>query len=64
MKVQKRKQSELKNLNLEQQASSDFTSFLDSIYYDGYAEELASTNPGAFTEELNQFFDDYFSHVR
>ena len=62
MKMQRKNKEQ--SLNLEQQASSDFTSFLDSIFYDGYAEELASTNPQAFTEELNQFFDDYFSHVR
>ncbi|CAN5553681.1 hypothetical protein BH11BAC1_BH11BAC1_29840 [soil metagenome] len=64
MKMQSRNQIELQNLNLEQQACSDFTSFLDSIYYEGYAEQLASANPEAFTEELNLFFDNYFSHVR
>ena len=64
MKMQSIKEKKLQNVNLEQQACSDFTSFLDSIYYDGYAEQLASTNPEAFTEELNQYFDNYFSHVR
>ena len=36
-----------------------FTEYLDSIYYQGYAEQLASENPQAFTFELNQFFDNY-----
>lgn len=36
-----------------------FTEYLDSIYYEGYTEQLASDNPQAFTFELNQFFDNY-----
>lgn len=36
-----------------------FFEFLDSIYYEGYAETLANDNPEAFNFELNQFLDNY-----
>lgn len=36
-----------------------FIEQLDAIYWQGYAEQLAETNPTAFTFELNQFFTNY-----
>ena len=36
-----------------------FVDYLDSLYWEGYAENLANENPEAFTFELNQFQDNY-----
>ena len=36
-----------------------FIEYLDSIYWEGYAQQLASDNPQAYTFELNQFLDNY-----
>ena len=36
-----------------------FNEFLDSVYYSGYAAQLASENPQAYTFELNQFLNLY-----
>ena len=36
-----------------------FIEQLNAIYFDGYAENLADTNPEAFNFEMNQFFNNY-----
>lgn len=36
-----------------------FIEQLDAIYWLGYAETLAESNPEAFNFELNQFFNLY-----
>jgi len=36
-----------------------FIEFINSIYWDGYAEQLADSDPAKFTFELNQFLDAY-----
>lgn len=36
-----------------------FIEQLDAIYWHGYAELLAETNPQAFTYELTQFLNIY-----
>lgn len=36
-----------------------FIDFIDSLYWDGYAERLAEENPQAYTFELNQFFENH-----
>ena len=36
-----------------------FQEYLDSIYYEGYAEALAEENPTAFQFEYNQFKNLY-----
>lgn len=36
-----------------------FLSFLDSIFYDGYAEQLAAENPEAFSQEWQEFADNH-----
>ena len=36
-----------------------FIDFLDTLYWEGYARQLAEDNPEAFQFELNQFFDNY-----
>lgn len=36
-----------------------FIEQLDALYWNGYAENLADTNPQAFNFELNQFFNNY-----
>ena len=36
-----------------------FIDFVDSIYWAGYAEQLAESNPEKYTFELNQFLDLY-----
>lgn len=59
----------MKNTNTKQQralaaienAYTDFISFLDQIFYEGYAQQLASTDPVQFKLEYEQFFDNYFS---
>jgi hypothetical protein len=38
---------------------NDFTNFLDSIYYEGYAEQLAGENPEQFTFEFNEYLENY-----
>lgn len=36
-----------------------FYEFLNSIYWDGYAEDLAGTNPEKFNFELNEFLNNH-----
>lgn len=36
-----------------------FHEFLDGLFWDGYAEQLAADNPERYTFELNQFLDNY-----
>jgi hypothetical protein len=36
-----------------------FIEHLDAIYWSGYAEQLAESNPEAFTFELDQFLTLY-----
>lgn len=38
---------------------SDFIHFLDSIFYEGYAEQFAKENPEAFTMEWQCYLDQY-----
>jgi len=38
---------------------TDFVCFMDSIFYEGYAEELAKENPEEFTFEFNNYLDNY-----
>lgn len=36
-----------------------FLEFLNSIYGDGYAEDLAKNNPEKFNFELSEFLNNY-----
>lgn len=36
-----------------------FISLLDSLYWDGYTEGLAKSNPELFNYELNNFLNTY-----
>jgi hypothetical protein len=36
-----------------------FIDALNSIYWEGYAEQLAQDNPKAFNAEMNNFFDNF-----
>jgi len=36
-----------------------FIEFLNQIYWDGYAEQLARENPEAFRIEYTEFFNAY-----
>ncbi len=38
-----------------------FTSFIDALYWDGYAEEIAFTNPELYQFELNDFKHNYLT---
>ena len=37
----------------------EFIEFLNQIYWEGYAEQLAKENPVAFQMEYNEFFNAY-----
>ena len=37
----------------------EFTEFLNQIYWEGYAEQLAKENPAGFQMEYNGFFNAY-----
>lgn len=41
-----------------------FVEFTDDIYYEGYAEHLATDNPEKFTFELDEFLDAYGSGLK
>lgn len=36
-----------------------FNEYLDSIYFEGYAEQLAKENPESYKEQFNQFKNMY-----
>lgn len=36
-----------------------FIQLLDSLYWEGYAEQLATENPALFNYELDYFLDNY-----
>jgi hypothetical protein len=36
-----------------------FIEYMDSIYYQGYAQQLASENPQSFNFELTEFLNLY-----
>lgn len=36
-----------------------FIDCLNSLYWDGYAEQLAQDNPTLFTAEMNNFFNNF-----
>lgn len=36
-----------------------FNEFLDSLYWEGYARQLAAENPERYDFELNQFLNNY-----
>ena len=38
---------------------NDFLLFMDSIFYEGYAEQLAKENPEQFTMEWTNYLDQY-----
>ncbi len=46
-------------LGRAQVACEDFTEFIDAIYYEGYAEKLAITNPAEFNFQLNEYLKNY-----
>jgi hypothetical protein len=46
-----------------EEALNDFVSFLDSNFYEGYAQQLAKENPCEFTLQLNEYIENYFSHA-
>ena len=35
--------------------TSDFVTFVDDLYFDGYAEQLAKTDPEKYAWELAEF---------
>lgn len=35
----------------------EFTEFIDSLYYEGFAEQFAKDYPKEFTDELNKYLD-------
>ena len=37
----------------------EFIEFLNQIYWEGYAEQLAKENPATFQMEYNEFFNAY-----
>lgn len=36
-----------------------FIDFVNAIYWDGYAEQLAENDPAKYTFELNEFLNNY-----
>jgi hypothetical protein len=49
-------QRNLKNKN--QDLTEIFYDLLNQIYWDGYAEDLAGSNPEKFNFELNEFLNN------
>ena len=41
-----------------------FISLLDSLYWEGYAENLSKENPELFNYELNEFLNNYLPWKR
>lgn len=42
----------------EQNVYELFAEYLSSVYFDGYAEQLAESDPSAFNFELTQFINN------
>ena len=40
----------------------DFIAFIDSLFYEGYAEQLAAQYPEEFNRQLNQYLDEHFKN--
>lgn len=36
-----------------------FIEFIDGLFWDGYAQQLATENPKQYNYELNEFFNNY-----
>jgi hypothetical protein len=49
-----------KGRRMIEDAYTDFVRFMDEIFFEGYAEQLASEHPEEFTRELNEYFNNYF----
>jgi hypothetical protein len=49
--------------DLRAQAYDDFVSFLNNLFYEGYAEELAEAYPADFTQQLNEYFENHFGYA-
>lgn len=43
----------------EQSITDTFIEVMDSLFYEGYARQLAEDNPALFQFELNNFLDNY-----
>ena len=41
-----------------------FVEFIDSIYWQGYAKNLAEDDPEKFSFELNEFLENYGSGLK
>lgn len=46
-------------LTKAQAACDEFVEFLDNLFYEGYAERLATDSPQDFTDQLNQYLNNY-----
>lgn len=44
------------------QAYQDFIRFIDSLFFDGYAQGLAKEHPDHFKTEFNQFINNYYGN--
>lgn len=44
-----------------QDAIEQLIAFLDSIYYEGYAQQLASEHPEQFYQQLNEFLENHLN---
>ena len=49
-------------LTKAQAACEEFTDFLDNLFYEGYAQQLATGNPQDFNEQFSNYLNSY-SHV-
>ena len=58
-----KEEKQLQALTAIESATKDFVHFLDSLYYDGYAQQLASEHPREYSSQFNEYFENYFSHV-
>ncbi len=50
------------NYKMETENTNFIDAFIDalnSIFWDGYAEQLAKENPQAYTQEFNQFCENF-----
>ncbi len=39
-----------------------FIAFIDSLFYEGYAEQLSAQYPEEFNRQLNQYLDEHFKN--
>ena len=50
---------EVQHETRRESAYHDFINYMDGIFFDGYAQTLASEHPQQFTNQFNEFINQY-----